>query len=229
MATFELQAEPRAIVGRGLKRLRDEGYVPAVMYGHGMEAQSLQVRARALDQLLARGGAHSLVSLSISGSKKPQMVLVREVQRFPTRPTVLHVDFYSVVMTEKLQTDVPLIIVGESPAVIQGMAAVVQNLDRVQVECLPGDLPSSLELDISVLRRTDQNILVGDIHVPEGVTVLDDLETVVISLAAARAEEEEEEELELEALEGEEVEVLAKGLAARGLEGEEGAGAAEEA
>jgi large subunit ribosomal protein L25 len=202
--------------------------VPAVLYGHETEAQSLQVKARALDRLLTAGGAHSLVSLSVSGDKKPQTVLIREIQRYPTRPTVLHVDFYAVVMSEKLQTDVPLVIVGEAPAVVEGMAAMVQSLDSLQVECLPGDLPSSLELDVSGLERTDQNILVGDIPLPEGVTVLDDPQTVVISLAAARAEEEEEEELPLEALEAEDVEVLAKGLAARGLEGEEGAEAAEE-
>ena len=221
MAEFELQAEPRIVIGRGLKKLRDQGYVPAVLYGQGTEAQSLQVEERSLGRLLARGGAHSLVSLSIAGSKSPQMVLVREVQREATRPAVLHVDFYSVVMTDKLQTDVPLVIVGVSPAVAEGLAAVVQNMDSVQVECLPGNLPSSLQVDISVLKHTDQNILVGDIPVPDGVEILDDLDGVVISLAAAREEVEEEEEIfDMEAPESGEVEVVAKGKLAQGLEGE---------
>jgi len=222
MAEFELQAEPRTIIGKGLKKLRDQGYVPVVLYGQGSEAQSLQVEERPLTRLLARGGAHNLVSLSIAGTKSPQMVLVREVQREVTRPDVLHVDFYSVVMTDKLQTDVPLVIVGVSPAVFEGLAAVVQIMDSVQVECLPGQLPSSLQVDISGLETTDQNVLVGDIQVPEGVEILNDLEAVVISLAAAREEvEEEEEALELEApAEADEVEVVAKGKLAKGLEGE---------
>jgi len=226
MAEFELQAEPRSAIGKGLKKLRDQGYVPVVLYGQGTEAQSLQVQSRELGHLLARGGAHSLVSLSIAGSTSPQMVLVREVQREITRPTVLHVDLYRVVMTDKLQTDVPLVIIGESPVVVEGLAAVVQNMDRVHVECLPGDLPASLEIDVSVLENTDQNILVSDIAVPEGVEILDDPDGVVISLAAAREEVEEEEDiLDLEAPEQGEVEVAAKGkLAQEDGEGADGTG-----
>ena len=103
------------------------------------------------------------------------------------------------------------------------MAALIQSLDSIQVECLPGDLPASFEVDISILERTDQNIMVGDLAVLEAVSILDDPDTVLISLAAARAEEEEvEEEEELYgAPEQEEVEVLAKGKAAREDEEEE--------
>ena len=218
MTTLELQAEPRTTVGRRLKTLRDRGYVPSVLYGHGISSQSLQVEERALRLLLARGGAHNVVSLSIAGTKESHMVLMREVQRHPTSPLVLHVDFYRVVMTEKLQTHVPLVIVGESPAVVDGMGALVQNLDRLEVECLPGDLPSSFEVDISILERTDQNITVGDIASPQGVEILDGPETVIISLAVARMlEEEEEEEVEIAAPEPEDVEVVAKGRAAKGF------------
>ena len=227
MTTSVLQVEPRTIIGRGLTELRNQGYVPAVLYGQGSEAQALQVNARDLDRMLAHGGAYSLVSLSIEGVKEPQMALVREVQRYPTRPAVVHVDFYSVVMTDMLEADVPVVIVGESPAVLNDEAAIVQNVDSVQVQCLPGNLPSSFELDISVLERSDQNILLSDIVVPAGVEILDHLETVAISLAAARApvEEEEEDEYGLEAPEAEEIEVVAKGKAASGIgeEGESGA------
>jgi len=218
MATLELQAEPRTAVGQGLRKLRDEGYVPAVLYGHGFPSQPLQVGERVLERLLAHGGAHSLISLSIAGAPEPYTVLMREIQRYPTRPQVRHVDFYHVVMTEKLQTDVPLVLVGQSPAVASGMAALVQNLDSVEVECLPGDLPAALKIDISVLERTDQNILVSDMVVPPGVEILEDPETVLITLAFARVAVEEEEAALPEA---EEVEVVAKGKAARGIEEEE--------
>lgn len=217
MATLELQAEPRTAVGRGLRKLRDEGYVPAVLYGHGLAAQNLQVEQRALERLLAHGGAHSLISLSVAGVQEPYTVLLREIQRYPTRPQVQHVDFYRVVMTEKLQTSVPLVLVGQSLAVASGMAALIQNLDSVEVECLPGDLPSALEIDISVLERADQNILVSDLVVPSGVEILEDPETVIVSLAAARVAMEEEAVVP----EAEEVEVVAKGKAAKGIEEEE--------
>jgi large subunit ribosomal protein L25 len=196
-----------------------------VLYGHGISSQPLQVEERALRLLLARGGEHNIVSLSIAGTKESHMVLVREIQRDPLKPLVLHVDFYRVVMTEKLQAHVPLVVVGESPAVVDGLGALVQNLDSVEVECLPGDLPSSFEVDISVLERTDQNVTVGDIASPQGVEILDAPETVIISMAIARVlEEEEEEEVEIAVPEPEDVEVVAKGRAAKGIgeEAEEG-------
>ena len=224
MATLELQAEPRTAIGRGLKKLRDQGYIPAVLYGPGIAPQPLQVEERAFNRVLAHGGAHSLINLSISGTKKRHTVLVREIQRYPTRSQVLHVDFYRVVMTEKLRTEVPLVLVGESPAVTSGMAALVQNIDSVEVECLPGNLPPALEVDISQLKRADQSLSIGDIALPEGVEILEDPETVVVSLALSRAAlavEEEEVEEELPAPEPEEVEVVAKGKAAKGVEEEE--------
>lgn len=222
MTTFELQAEPRTAVGQGLKKLRDQGYVPVVLYGHGIPSQVLQVEERALNRLLAHGGAHNLVSLSITGAREPYTVLMREIQRYPTRSQVLHVDFYAVVMTEKLHANVPLVIVGESPAVVGDTAALVQNMDSVEVECLPGNLPAALEIDISGLERTDQNVCISDIVCPPGVDILEDPEAVIISLAVSRAAlvEEEEEEVEIAAPEAEGVEVVAKGKAARGEEEE---------
>jgi len=220
---LELQAEQRIVVGRGLRELREAGFVPAVLYGHGLETRTLQVKERALVHLLGEGGRHGVITLSVRDTAEPYAVLAREIQRHPTKSKVLHVDFYRVLMTEKMQATVPVVIVGKSPAVVANMAALVQSLDNIQVECLPGDLPSAFEVDVSVLERTDQNILVGDLVAPEGVAILDDLSTALISLAAARAEEEEveEEEALYGAPEQEEVEVLAKGKAAREDEEEE--------
>jgi len=223
MTMLELQAEPRTAVRRGLKRLRDQGYIPAVLYGHGISSQPLQVEERALNRVLARGGAHALISLSIAGTKERHTVLVREIQRHPTRRQVLHVDFYRVVMTEKLHAEVPLLLVGESPAVASGVAALIQHMDSVQVECLPGNLPSALEVDISLLKRVDQSLCIGDLARPDGVEILEDPEAVVVSLVTSRIARVEGEEAEVEVItpEPEEVEVVAKGKAAKGIEEEE--------
>lgn len=228
MNTLELQAEPRSAVGRRLRKLRDQGYIPAVLYGPEIDPRPLQVKEGHLNRVLAQGGAHGLITLSIADTKERHTVLMREIQRYPTRSQVLHVDFYRVVMTEKLRTEVPLVLVGESPAVVSGMAALVQNIDSVEVECLPGNLPSALEVDISRLRKADQSLTIGDIVPPEGVEILEDPETVVVSLALSRAAlaaaEEEMMEEGVPTPEPEEVEVVAKGKAAKGIEAEEAEG-----
>lgn len=217
MEIMELAAEQRTAVGKGLKSLRDAGYVPAVLYGHGVSSLPIQVGERSLERLLASGGANTLVNLSIAGADETHTVLVREIQRYPTRPKVMHLDFYKVLMTERIQASVPLVIVGKSRAISEGMAVMVQNLDSVEVECLPGNLPSSLHVDISALVSTDQHILVGDIPLPEAVELVSDPETAVISLVPARGAEEEAAE-EVAAAEAEEVEVVAKGKAAKASE-----------
>jgi large subunit ribosomal protein L25 len=221
MSIMELAAEPRTAVGKGLRSLRDAGYVPAVLYGHGVSSLPIQVSERSLERLLADGGANTLVNLSITDTDEVHTVLVREIQRYPTRPKVLHLDLYKVLMTEKIQASVPLVIVGKSRALTEGMAAMVQSLDDVEIECLPGDLPSSLHVDISGLVRTDQHILVRDIPLPEGVELMSDPAMVVISLVPARVVEEEAAEV-AGAPTPEEVEVVAKGKAAKAAElGEE--------
>jgi len=221
MEIVELAAEPRTAVGKGLRTLRDEGNVPAVVYGHGVLSLPIQINERSLDRWLAAGGANSLVNLAITGVDEIHTVLVREIQRYPTRPKVLHLDFYKVSMTEKIQASVPLVIVGKSRAVSDGTAVMVQNLDDVEVECLPGDLPSSLTVDISGLERTDQHIMVKDIPLPEGVALVSDREMAVISLVPVR-QVEEEEAVAAVAAAPEEVEVVAKGKAAKAAElGEE--------
>jgi large subunit ribosomal protein L25 len=215
---IELTAKPREIQGRRVKRLRSQGWIPAVVYGHHTAPRSLQVELKTLNKVLARAGESRLISLKVAGSESPQTVLVREVQRDILSRLPLHVDFYEVSMTEKLHATVPLHFVGRSPLVASGDALLNEALTEVEVECLPADLPESIEVDVSRLTDFDAIILVKDLQVPPGVEILADPDEPVANLSAVREQVVEEEAAA--PAEAAEVEVVAKGKAAKGEEEE---------
>jgi large subunit ribosomal protein L25 len=208
-----LHVVPRTVVGKKSKRLRREGWVPLVLYGPDFDSELYQANALEIGRVLAAAGMTSLVSLKVKGRKTPYRALVRDVQRNVLTDTPLHVDFYRVSMTHKITTEVPIELVGESPAVAQADLILLTFMDRVEIECLPGDLVSSLRIDLSPLQNLDDFVTLKDISVPEGITILADEDEIVARVAlATRVEEEEEEEIPVE-IAAEEVEVIAKGKA----------------
>lgn len=220
MAKITLNAQPRSTVGRSVKQLRRQGWIPAVVYGHNTPTVAIQVQEADIEHTLRSAGFTHLIELAIANGSEAgkQMVIVREVQRHPIRRSLLHVDFYRVVMTEKLRLEVPVHLVGESPAVKEG-ATLVQNLNAIEIECLPADIPEAIQIDLSGLTLAAHSITVGDVAVPPRVQVITDPETVIVSVVAARAAEEEEEAAAEAA--AEEPEVVAKGKAAKGEEAPE--------
>ncbi|NOZ28824.1 MAG: 50S ribosomal protein L25 [Chloroflexi bacterium] len=217
MATVELNAQPRSVTGRKVKRLRAQGWIPAVVYGANKPSQAIQVNEHDMERALRQAGYTQLVTLRIQDGNgaTSDAVLVREVQRHPVRRHLLHVDFYRVTMTEKLRAEVPVHIVGEAPATTLG-AILVQNMSTVEVECLPADIPESIEVDISGLADAGQSILVSDLSVPDGVEIVSDPNETVVSVVMSRAVAsevgEEEEIVEEPAIT--EPEVIGKGKAA---------------
>lgn len=209
MKQIELKTQKREVLGKKVKSLRREGLIPAVLYGHETDSVSLQVEERELSRVLAQAGGHRLIALKIGRSRKPQMALAREVQWDVIAGRPIHVDFYAVVMTEKITTEVPLVFVGEAPAADQLGAMVLQSLDEIEIECLPGDLIEAIEVDLSGLEEIDQAIYVGDLQVPPTVDILTDAEELVAKVTWAAAEEVEEEEVVPVA--PAEVEVIARG------------------
>ncbi len=218
---LELQAYERAIIGRQVKTIRKEGWVPGILYGHGITSKPIKVKEIDLERVIRSGAKTRLLTLKIEGDKRPKMVLMREVQRDPVKLSLQHVDFQAVRMGEKLRLEVPLRLVGESPMVTTNEAILLQVLDRVEVECLPQNIPQHLEVDVSSLDSLEKVVQVKDISLPEGVEVLAEPEEVVanLTLSAARLAAEEEEEAAAAEAEAAEVEVVAKGKAAK--EGEE--------
>lgn len=193
MPDLELRAELRSVLGKKVARLRHAGVTPANVFGHNLESQAIQVPTPELTHLLRRAGATHLLRLDFGRAAIPRMVLVRHVSRKPTTDQILHVDFYQVSMTERTTVEIPLILVGSSPAAELGEGVLVQQVSTLPVECLPGDIPEQIEVDISGLAEVHSAIHVSDLPLPANVTTsIDPAEVVVSIAAAARAEEVEE-------------------------------------
>jgi len=205
MERIELRAERRDIFGKKTKRLRSAGLIPATLYGPRMEPVSLQIQERDLRRVLDRAGTNQLISLLIDRADNPTMTLAREIQRDLITQSLLHVDLYEVVMTHKITTEIPLSLVGEAPIVAEKTALLARGLDSVQVQCLPGELIESIEVDLTVLIDQDQVVLVKDLVVDDAIEILSGPEEVVVRVLPVRdLEEVVEEEVEVP-----EVEVIA--------------------
>jgi large subunit ribosomal protein L25 len=192
MEAILLDAELRNITGKAVRHVRREGYVPAVVYGHRTEPVSLRVSERALHQALRVAGTNRLITLNVAGQESPKMVLVRELQRDALSHAMLHVDFYEVVMTEKITAEVPIVLIGESKLVKGGGGLLFQGLDAIEVECLPGELPQQIEIDLSALLEVDQTVAVRELKLGDAVKVLTDLNEVVVKILPPAVEEVEE-------------------------------------
>jgi large subunit ribosomal protein L25 len=203
----ELTAEKRAALGKQVRHLRRQGWVPSVMYGHGFDPVPLQFEARVLRKVLSEVGGSQLISIKIKGRKQPQMALVRDVQRDVIKGTLLHVDFYRVDMAERLTTEIPLAMVGTSPVVEAREGILLQGLSSIEVECLPGDLVDAIEVDLSDLAEVGQALHVRDLAIPAAIDVLTNVDEMIVRVAPLE-EEELIEEIEEEALIPEEVEVI---------------------
>ncbi len=206
--TFD--AEQRNLLGKKSRQLRRAGKVPAVIYGQS-EPVHIEIEGIPLRRALRQAGSNELIDIQVGGKKVT--VLAREIQQHPTRGDVLHVDFYEVNMRETIITDIPLVMTGEPASDLRAMGQVTQILHAITVECLPGDLVSSIDFDVSHFSTPDDIIFVSDLPVPQGMTLITDPETTVTSFDYFREEEEEEEAEEdlLFATAADEVEVIGRG------------------
>jgi len=201
MDEIELKVTKREILGKKVRFLRRQGITPVHLFGHGIESQALQCDTVKLQQVLAKAGKTKLINLRIDGEKRARSVIVREVEIELPRRGLVHVDFYQVKKAEEMKVEVPVVLVGEAPALKLRENTLLQELDTLSVECLPTKIPASVELDISSLTESDQVLRVKDIEMEKGVTVLNDPEVVVAKISARRVEEEVVEEVVEEAVE----------------------------
>lgn len=207
MEQVTLKAELRVTGRHANRELRNAERVPAVVYGKTLKALPISVDRKSLGMALHAASGRT-IELEIPGQGLVH-VLPREVQRHPVKHTVLHVDFQAISMTEKVRVEVPVVTAGESPALANPEMILVRNLDTVEVECLPADIPEHLTADLSKLVAVHDEILVRDLIVPAGVKVLTDGNHVAFSVAISRAGLVEEAEA-AEAPAADEVEVVSK-------------------
>ena len=163
-----LNAEVRKISGRKVKTLRNKGLLPANVFGKKIKSEALQVDLKEFEKLFAKVGETGLVTLNIqNGKKEEKAVLVSNIQMNPLTDKPIHVDFRQVDLTEKITAEVPVEMVGESPAEKQSLGTVVQYLDEIEVEALPTDLPEKFTIDVSSLVEVDQAVFAKDLKVDQ--------------------------------------------------------------
>ena len=209
---MKLNASPRELVGRHSKRLLREGRLPAVVYGHHADSTALALDAREFAHVFREAGRTHLVDLVVEGGgpKGGTKVLIKAVQMHPRHLGPIHVDLQAVSMREKLQVDVPVIAIGESPAVKSGEGETMVVTHTLRVECLPANIPEAFEVDISGLTGIGDQVRLGDLPMRDGVTILADPEEVLVKIQAVRELAAELEAVEaaeaVEAIEAGEVE-----------------------
>jgi len=202
MPDITLATEPRTTLGsRPSGRLRKEGKVPAVVYGLGTDTVSVTVPARELQHILSgESGANTLISLDVDGESV--LTLARQIHRHPTRGELVHVDFIRISRDVAVSAEIPIHLLGEATGVKDG-GLLEQLLFHLTVEAMPGNIPVSIEMDVTELAIGDQ-LRVEDIALPEGVVTQAETDFVVAQVAAPRVATELEEGEEGEGVEGEE-------------------------
>ena len=189
MATqLKINAQPRTESGRNaVKKLKSAGLVPAVIYGAKDPARNLQLVEREVDTLLAHATSESVL-VEVAIGAETRTALIQEIQHHPVSGKVLHIDLHAVAADELLTAEVTITTTGEAAGVTTGGGVLEFILHTVEVECLPADLPDAITVDISALQIGD-SIHVRDLKLPRGVTVTNDADLSVVSVAAPTIEE----------------------------------------
>lgn len=188
MTDFSITAKARETMGRKTEALRVEGQIPAVLYGFEVEPTNIALDRSELERLYTKAGVSTVVTLDVDGTA--HNVLIQDIQRDPLTEYITHADFRRVNMNEKVNTSVRLTLVGVSPAVKDLSGTLVQAIEEVEVEALPGALVREFELDIAKLATFEDVLHVSDIAVPEGMTILTDAEQTIATVQPPRKVEE---------------------------------------
>jgi large subunit ribosomal protein L25 len=190
----------RATGSPAARRLRAEGHIPGVLYGHGMTPVSVTIERRELRLALSGpAGANTVLDLQVDGRSYP--AVVKDMQRHPIRRTVSHIDFLQVNMNEEITVTVPLRLEGEAKAVIAENGLVDPAVDSIEVTTTPNNMPNEFVIDITDMQPGDV-IRLGDVPMPAGVTATGDSDMPVVTILIMRASELESDAVP-EAAEGE--------------------------
>jgi large subunit ribosomal protein L25 len=212
MKSLQLKANRREMLGKKTRFLRRQGTTPTHLFGHKIESLALECQTAELADIVGQAGMTRLIDLSIGGDKQPKKVIIREIQRNSISRQLLHVDFFQIKLTEKMKAEIPIILVGEAPALKEKGRIISQSLTHLGVESLPDKLPPQIEIDLSPLTEMGNSIHVSDIVLDPAVTITTDPARLVVKIAEAAIArvEKEEEEAEEEELTAEEAEAKAK-------------------
>ena len=202
MKNVAIDIQARTKAGKGVARkLRHAGQTPGVLYGPKAETISFSVNTHEFNKLLNSAGGEPLLftlNLKSNGDSNSHTALIKDLQLHPVDDKIRHIDFYKVLMDEEVQVDVPITAVGKAKGVEADMGVLEIIQRTVKISCLPLAIPRNIQINVSDLELGDV-VHVSDIVAPEGVRLMDDPETTLMTIVASRAEEEEkEEETEIE-------------------------------
>ena len=182
----QIELDPRELMGKKVGRLRRAGIVPVHLYGPGMEPRSLQCQASRLIQVLAVAGG----ATTIQGEPGTHLAFAREIQWDPRRDDLLHVDLLAADASRPVNAQVPIILTGESPGARTVGGTVMQQLRTVGVQALPLEMPSQIEVDLTVMGEADSVIRAADLPIPVNATMITDSEELVARIELPRVAEE---------------------------------------
>jgi large subunit ribosomal protein L25 len=187
MEKVVLKATKRNVSGKQVKVLRREGQLPGVIYGRHTEPINISLEAHSASIALAKLTSSSLVTIDVDGTEYP--VLVREKQRNYIKGSLLHIDFLTVSLDEKIRANIRVELVGVSPAVKDFNAVLVHGIQALHVECFPGDLPERITVDIAALKQVGQGLHVSDIHVSDKIRILNNPDDMIAVATMSKDEE----------------------------------------
>lgn len=214
MDKITLSLESRSERGKANQALRRSGQVPVVVYGHGSEGQALKAPARELAKVYTAAGGSKIIGIKIDDARQKNAIF-HDVTVDSLTGAITHADLLTVRMDEKIKTEVPIRIIGESTAVYQDEGTLVTPLDAIEVEALPGDLPQAIDVDISILDDFEKSLHVKDLVVPQGVEILAEPEELVARVDPPRSD------ADLDELDEEVVDEKPEGVEEEAAEGEE--------
>ena len=205
---IELNADKRVILGSKVKALRNSGFIPAVLYGKGQEALSLQVPVKEFYKVLKEAGESTLVYVHVGSDTYP--TIIHDVAKDPVKDDIIHADFYKVSLTEKIKTKVPVVFVGESPAVKDLAGIFVRNVNELEVEALPQNLPHEISVNIASLKNFGDQVLVKDLNLGSDITIEADADTILATVQEPKSQEELDAELAAPTAGVEDVKIIEK-------------------
>ena len=214
MKTHKLQATKRTLIGKKVKKLRNEGNLPATVYGKDFKSQSVQVNLKEFQEVYKQAGETGIVELGLDKETLP--ILIHNIHYHPMTAQPLHADFYKVNLKEKVSASIPLEVVNEAPAVANKIGVLLNILSEVAVEALPTDLPEKIEVDVSGLSEINSVVKVSDLKVSDKVTIKTDANLEVVKIDPLVSKEAEKLAKEEEVAKAE---AAAQQVAAEGTEG----------
>jgi large subunit ribosomal protein L25 len=192
MENLKLKASQRKVFGKNTVGLRKQGITPIHVFGNGIESLSLQCDSNELKKIISHEGATRLINIEIEKEKLPRSVFIREIQRNALNGQLLHVDFYQVNKAEKMTAEIPIIFVGEAPAVKSKDNMIEHQLTHIEIEALPDKMPPHIQIDISNLKEAGDTIHIKDIKLIKDISTTADPDQVVVKVLKIKAAAEPE-------------------------------------